>query len=173
MSELKKESTKKKITLCEETVTFEEFKSMNSSEITLPLGIIVDKPEIDTLIKVVNEYQADLFLIGLLMYYDKLIKCEESNILYFRLNSRKLLEAFNSHEFVFEDFISGESKVKHINKIYPDMSDVKIDFVNKIGILKKNVESVLLDRLINLSINDYVDELQSGIRREKCKIIKR
>ena len=171
MNESKKGISKNKITLYENTVTFEEFKEMNKEEIILPLGIIVEKPELNTLIKVANEYCANLSLIGLLMYYDKLEKDSESDMLYFKLNSNKILQTFDNQEFSFE-FICDDYKKKHIDRIYNGTSDVMIDFVDKVGILnlKKTIETTFLQGLISSSIAEYFENMRKKLGKEKCKV---
>jgi len=172
MNESKKEVNKKKVVIYDGVVTLDEFKDMNSDEVVLPLGIMVMNSELDTLIKVANGYALNMDLIGLLTYYEKLTKDVETNVMYFRLDSAKLARAFNNQGFCFESFVSSDGQKRHIDKIYTDMGDLKMHLIDKTGILnlKKNVEDIMLLKLISSRIDEYLKELQVNLTQQKCKI---
>jgi len=145
---------KVKVSFYEGVLKLSELQIMDTNEIILPLGIIIDK-DYD------NE---DLFSDVLFTYYNTYKKYEDINISYTQISTSKIADLFFEDKIFLDKLILSDRREKQISYISFNIEELILGFINKrrLFIRKKDTENISLGRMAYTCLCEYSKEIRKN-----------
>jgi len=152
-------SGKVKVNIYEGVIKLSELDKINTDELILPLGIIIDKEYANN---TDSKNNVDIFFDKFLTYYDAPTTEKDIKTTYTKISIKNLFKLFFEDKIFLDKLILKDGRGKQISYITFSPTDFVLGFINKRKLFRKVTENFSLERMSNFYISEYLKDIRKN-----------